>query len=128
MFYLGRADVGALRAPAGCEESEPPLREQLVEQFNRGVKKALLCVLHLPQQETAVSQQHFLPPVWEVQQQTLQGILRYQTQLIVHVDGQPARKTLRVKHLTIRYYDDISTDWTSHAAIKHVHNTHNTHK
>lgn len=93
MRHLSRADVGVVWAPAGCEKSQSPLCEKLEEQFDGGVEKALLCVLNLPQQETAVSQQHFFSPVGKVQQQTLQGILGYQTQLIVHVDGQPTQKT-----------------------------------
>lgn len=48
MCYLGGADVGILCALAGCEESEPPLSEELEEQFDGGVEKALLCVLNLP--------------------------------------------------------------------------------
>ena len=45
-----------------------------------------MSVLDLPQQEVGKSEQDVVTPVGEIHQQALQGILGYESQLVVHVD------------------------------------------
>lgn len=71
-------------------QSQFPLREQLNQQLERRVQQPLVGVLDLTQQEVGESEQDVVTPVGEVHQQTLEGVLGYETQLIVHVDGQPS--------------------------------------
>lgn len=51
-------------------------------------KAAFFCQSYLTQKEMCVTEQDVFPPVWEIQQKALQGVLRNKTKLIVHVHRQ----------------------------------------
>lgn len=43
---------------------------------------------YLTQKEMCVTKQDVFPPVWEIEQQALQGVLGNKTELIVHVHSE----------------------------------------
>lgn len=106
MRYGSARGTGHLGAPefAGLFVGFPlrlrgqlPLREQLQQQLQRGVQEAVVHVVDLAEQEGGEAEQNVFPPVWEVHQQTLEGILCDVAQLVVHVDGEPGNERKSVK-------------------------------
>lgn len=59
------------------------------------LKKKKFC--YLAQKEMSVTKQDIFPPVREIEQQALQGVLGNQTKLIVHVHGKSEGHTAAMK-------------------------------
>ena len=91
-LYLSRVYLSRFLAPPRGDQGQLPLGEELQEQLEGGVQHALVGVLDLPQQEVGEAEQDVVTPVGEIHQQTLQRVLGDESQLVIHVDGQPAQK------------------------------------
>lgn len=92
LCYLSSVYFSSLVALPRGGQGEFPLCEQLQQKLHRRVQQPLVRVLHLTQQEIGETEQHVVAPVGEIHQQALQGVLGYETQLVIHVDGQSGEK------------------------------------